>query len=294
MLFDGLVNTPPPEGDSRLEVTVNNQLLIGNLGQGGLDGLHIELGAVQAFLVNFLPFPIDVETCAVSMATGPFAVSPGFDSNLVASITGVMGAGSQPFVYADFSPVGSKSSLLQVQNGRGQILSSSIIANGAHIPIDQLFPPCTNPTTLYTYGQSGTFVWYRFCRPSCEPCDSGTNCYAERVACFSAIGASSAFLGTISAIDLFSQGVATPSSLTIMEEKIEKFGNFHLAKGQAVFTADTRGLSVGNIGSSGEDGLAVDLTSGSPLLPAGSAGSPGVSQFDMSLAPVSLQTPGAC
>src|SRR6266700_2529635 len=292
MLFDGLLNTAL--GNSRLEVTANNQLLIGDLGQGGQDGVHIQLGEVQAFLANFLPFPIDVETCAVSMATGPFAVAPGSFSNIVVSITGMMGAGSQPFVYADFSPLGSKSSLLQVQNGRGQILSSSIIANGAHIPIDQFFPPCTNPTTLYTYGQAGTFVWYRFCRPSCEPCDSGTNCYAERIVCFSAIGASSAFLGTISAIDLFSQGVATPSSITIMEEKIQKFGNFHLAKGQAVFTAGSRGLNVGNIGSSVEDGLAVDLTSGSPLLPAGSAGSPGVSQFDMSLAPVGLQNSGAC
>lgn len=250
-------------------------LVVSNLGPSGADGFHVNLGAADSLVFNFQPFPTTVQTCIVSTATGPYAFGP---SQVLGTSTYL--GGSNPIVRADFSSIGATSLVAQVRDENRRLVSSSLLANNDWLDINALFPPgCTNPTTtVYTYWQGPDYSWWRFCRYGCNCI--GTNCYTERVICFRAVLEPAVRPLSLSSIDLRSQGVNVPSALTIMSMDIGRFGNLHETTGDATFESGPGVLAVNNLGSSGQDGVAVNLNR--------------VGKFDMTLAPTRLMGAGVC
>ena len=249
-------------------------LIISNLGPSGADGFHVNLGAVDSLVLNFQPFPTTMITDTIFTATGPYGLDP--DHLLgIAECSG----GTNPMVRADFSSIGALSVLAQVRDENHHLISSATLANNQWLDINSLFPPgCTNLTTVYTYWQGPDYSWWRFCKYGCNCI--GTNCYVERIVCLRAVLAPSLRPASISGFDLRARGSNSPSVLTILSTDIGMFGHLHESKGDVNFETDARFLAINNIGSSGEDGVTVNLNN--------------VGKFDMTLAPTRLLAQGAC
>ncbi|MDB6035833.1 MAG: exported protein of unknown function, partial [Verrucomicrobiales bacterium] len=251
-------------------------LRVSNLGSSGQDGFSIDAVGAESVLVNFLPFQVDVGTCAVSRVLGP--------SDLTLS-EGTFFGGASPNVHADFSGVGASQCLVQVRDEFNNLIHSSVRQNGAIVDVNSFFPnPCPNGTSFYSISQGADFVWYKFCRVGCF-C-AGTNCTIERTICLRGINPS--LLQKIATLEIRAQGVQNPSSLEVLSEEFEKFGRYHLALGDAALTGADRRLEIRNLGSSGQDGVAVDF------LPNGGGVPDPVDRYRMRLLPVEINCPGAC
>jgi hypothetical protein len=250
--------------------------VVSNVGTAGTDGFHLYLGTADSAQLNFQPFltTVSCPTDFVAIATGPFLSDP----NHVMG-EGMYFGGSNPKVSADFSTLGATAMILEVRDQDGKLILSNYLANGAAVNINNLFPPpCTNTTTVYSYGQTPDHICYRFCKYGCD-C-SGTNCYIERVACFRPDLATLPLNLHLTDLELRAAGSAPFGSFTIQSEEIGKFGLRHGAIGQAQFDAQPDLLVVENLGSSGQDGVFVDLKA--------------AGKFDMMLAPVLLENQSAC
>src|ERR1019366_7964296 len=106
------------------------------------------------------------------------------------------------------------------------------------------------------------------------------NCYVERVACFRPDIARLPLPLFLTDLQLLAQDSAVPGSLTIQNEQLGMFGLMHSAIGRATFESHPGILMLNNLGSSGQDGVSVNLKQ--------------VGAFEMTLAPTTLETQGAC
>jgi hypothetical protein len=248
-------------------------MVVSNLGPSGSDGFHVDLGAVDSVLLNFQPFPTTYNTCVVAQVTGPYAAA----ANAVLGI-GTYFGGTNPMIRADFSSLNATSVVLEVRDENNHFLSATRYPNAAWINVNPLFPPCTNTTTVYTYGQSADHICYRFCKFGCNCL--GTNCWIERIACFRPDLASLPLNIPLAGLDVHSQGPTVPSTLPIQDQEIGMFGLLHEALGQATLEAHPGVLLVNDIGSSGQDGLMIMLNNAGKL--------------DLTLAPTRLMSQGHC
>jgi hypothetical protein len=272
-----------PIGNATLNIintgASQSSMVISNLGGGGNDGAHLNLGSVESALIEYGPFsslpPMNYNTCMVHQVFGPY----GLDANHVLGIGTYLG-GSNAMIKADFASIGATQILAQVMDESNRLIQAMLIPNASWVNLNNVFPaPCSNYNkTSYTYAQGTGFIWYRFCMYGCNCL--GTNCYIERVVCFRPDIIPNLFPKFMTGMDIRAQGPQPPSSLTILSEQLGKFGNLHEPIGSTTFESQPGLFFSDNIGGTGGDGLAVDLRD--------------VSHFDMLLAPTRDQVPGAC
>jgi hypothetical protein len=254
-------------------------LVISNLGAGGNDGAHLNLGSAEAIYFQYAPFtmfpPHNYNTCVIHQATGPYDLA----LDHVLGI-GTFFGGSNAMIRADFASIGATQVLAQVMDESNHLIQAMIIPNASWINLNNVFPPpCSNyDKTAYTYAQGPGFIWYRFCMYGCNCI--GTNCYIERVVCFRPDIAVAAFPKFMTGMDVLAQGPQPPGTLTFLSEQLGKFGNQHEPLGMTMFGSQPGLLFADSIGGSGGDGLAIDLKD--------------VSHFDLTLAPTRDQVQGAC
>jgi hypothetical protein len=258
--------------------TTNQYVIVSNLFADSADGFSTDLGSFASAFLNFNPFG-DTANCPndyVATAIGPYGSDPQHVMG-----TGSYFGGSNPMISADFSSLGASQVVLEVHDGTdNHLVLSNVVANGALIPVNGLFPPpCSNYNkTSYTYTQTPDHICLRFCIYGCNCL--GTNCYIERVACFSPANVVLAPGAYLSSMQFHAGAANPPGSFTIQSQEYGLFGMRHQALGQASFDSRPGVLLVNNIGSSGQDGVIVDP---------GNCG-----QFDMTLAPTMLTDIGTC
>jgi hypothetical protein len=258
-------------------VTTNQYLVVSNLFTDSADGFSMNLGAADSAVMNFLPFSAlaNCPTDLVTMATGTF----GSDANHNMG-SGAYFGGSNPMFRVNFSSLGASSAILEVHDGDdNHLVYSNRFANDTLVSVNTIFPPpCSNyNTTVYTYWQSPDGICYRFCRFGCD-C-SGTNCYIERVACWRPDIATLPAGLHLSSLRVLGAAAVPPGSFALQGQELGLFGMRHMATGNGTFDSRQGILMLNGIGSSGQDGVVIDL---------GHAG-----RYNMMLAPTMVENTGA-
>jgi len=258
-----------------VDVGTNQFATISNLLSSASDGFHLALGSADSALLNFEPNSVNTLTDYVVSATGLYAGDPNHQMG-----TGMFINGDQPMILADFSSLGATSVILEVRDDDNHLISSNILANAAALNVNNLFPPpCTNiNTTSYSYWQSPDHICYRFCKYGCNCL--GTNCYIERIACFRPDIAAAPIHTYLNGLQFLGQAKTPTGALTLESEEVGLFGLMHRANGQATLEPHPGVLLLDNLGSSGQDGVTLDLNN--------------VGQLDVTLAPTMLEVQGAC
>ncbi|HEV2391826.1 MAG TPA: DUF4214 domain-containing protein [Verrucomicrobiae bacterium] len=252
-IVDGVVAAPLGNADLNLSHGTNGpiSMVVSNIGPSGQDGFHVNLGAADSLVLNFDPFPNYDITGMVSTVTGPYAGDP---NHLLGTST--YQGGPNAMVMVDFSAIGATSVVARVTDENHNTISSEQIPNGSWFNVNDLFPPgCTNPTsTVCTITMGPGLTCWRFCRYGCT-CQ-GTNCTIERVVCLFELAPRPL---AISAIDFTAQSSSPPSALIIQDTEVGMFGNRHVVIGDGTLQTDGGLLVVNGIGSSGNDGVDLNL-----------------------------------
>lgn len=249
----GLDHTPV--GSANVEVQPNGSLVVSNIGSSGQDGVSIDLGEVEGFSAEVGPIDMRaIGTGAVFAFEGMLGVPT---RQPLGGISFQNPAGTIE-VIAGFEPPGWNSILVEVLQDDTVILSgpatggstvatlpglprlsAAIVDNGdPGFQVDSFFDVFTEITVPGVGSASGNGLRMRLQDPPTTPI-------------------------TYTGLELRLDGVPTT---TITDEAIRLFGGVqNRALGQARLEAHGGTLTVSNIGSSGQDGVWMDL--GYPISP---------------------------
>ncbi len=279
--FKGLLHEA--EGNAQLSIS-NGFLQVANIGSSGLDGVCIDLGASQSHTVVF-----DVQGASrgSQMEITTRGTLNGVPDQDIWTITSV-NQGSTNGIILDTSIVDAGQ--LRVEafldgEPQGQVV-------WAPVPI---FPPIIIieipdegcwvnpfdpqiPDDIFGDMATGPECWATFRLPNPGPVTltNGPTVIADEIVLASSQQANS--------VDALSQTVMRGSGITsfrLADEMLGMFGNPHRAEGNAMILGDAGTLTVQNIGSSGLDGVCIDLDS----VPGG---------FMAELEPIGMGQPGRC
>jgi len=253
VVFAGL--THDPLGPARLRVDASNHLIVSNIGSSGLDGVRVELGESEfweAALARFdraapLGASLSVKATAATVA-GP----------VVAAAVGLVKNAADVGVSVAFPFLGSPVLRVAVLDDAGRIVASGNITAGPVAAFVEtadydIVLPFQSPLTP----SPGIGIAIQFPTPTDititgEPTASGTTLIV------SASGSEAP--GPLVSASLTGTNVGTA---TINGERLGVFGLAHRALGQATLRAagvcPSCTLTLGNIGSSGDDGVSVDI-----------------------------------
>ena len=251
-------------GDADIVLNPDGSVSVVNIGSSGEDGVTIELGESQGFEVKWNPGGSLPGDATIKFATT--GTVGGVASRSLGALTMTASTASDDLeIVADYSAVGSATQRIEIYNNHSLVQVIS--------------------------GHTGTLRIYKFCpndlnRRFCPPPDTCTkrlvNLGGVDTACYQ-LGSTddqlfvpngwggapllgdevrilaenpSGPISAISSLDIV--GTIVPS-FTITSESVAMFGLLHTILGSAIFEPDGQTLTISNIGSSGEDGVSIDV-----------------------------------
>lgn len=248
----------------------SGNLLIYNLGSGGEEGAAIHLGDTAEGLVyeTELDPAMPVDAVVTTRAWGIVNGSPNQwagSLNLVHANPGLF------LVWPDFAPIVAFTSTVQIFDGGSLVHEESGVSDpwvGLDVP----------STTRTKWGIRRSFYYIK--TQDTVTVLFGTGSYSGDLVIFRPEDPG-ATLDAFSQVDLVLEGL---TSFTVFDESLLMFSRYHYAAGSARMESASEHLTVSNIGSSGADGVSIDLED-LELEP--------TDRFKASLEPVSLASNGA-
>ncbi|MCH8149259.1 MAG: hypothetical protein IH987_14960 [Planctomycetes bacterium] len=270
-------------GQANLSIDPNGNLVVSNIGSSGEDGVSIDLGEADGWGGSFLhDVPHQV---GARMDWSLFGTVDGTPQQLVAKGHTESVVGDEIHAFVDFS-AGTTDYLVEVIKG-GQVVLSAPVPQGN--AVYKLLPPIEllriEPVTWLKPDPNGP-DWT--CHIFWAPVDFEGTCLVEvdGTVIQDAEEITITPLGLTATIGAFSRVALTGTNqpeFTLVDENLSLFGFAHRSLGEAHMLGGQTGqaLTISNIGSSGEDGVSIDLGESEY----GTA-------FHVSLDPVGLSTPG--
>jgi len=252
--FDGLLNSPL--GSSSLSVNVDEHLVISNIGSSGLDGVSIDLGESQGSRVWPLTQLAANESCVLTsnaVVTGSSVPAP-----LSLTMT-VEPNGTETIFLPDYSSIGQLTYTLRVYKDgvvvyeQGGHTGGTKMHNNPHAD--------TLPQLVYMLtGING--LPFLECVPweggSVTPPGGGTPIACDLVEFFTPTGP---VIG-IDSVDVLIDG---PQEFLLATEEVHTLDHFVTGMADVHLDAQTGRLKISNLGSSGCDGVSIDLGGGDNL-----------------------------
>ena len=251
LLKDGMFYAP--EGNARFGLGPNNELIVENLGDSGLDGFRVLIGEAQGWSAQFVPF-------AISNNSGIISRMIGLDNQVVAEdrlefVNGHL-LGVANYHYGGSNA--ARRTSFEVRDEQLRLLDRRPVNLGEIIDFSAYLPPCglANPPYHYERVVREDLSWWRICWPNCPGAPTGV---VERTYCF-VTTLPDPPPPKVRAVTVIAQRAGT---VTMRTTSMRVLGHDHTGLGVSTMTASNGMLTLGNIGSSGQDGVAVsfrDLT----------------------------------
>jgi len=244
-------------GSAALDVKLN-RLIVSNLGSSGQDGVSITLPNAASWEAHWLPLdPTDALPVGASVQSQAFGTAGTSINGLLGSwkLTKT-GTGSYA-VTADFSQLGSSTVTLQVFNGTTLVTTlpgqsgALAIVNGC---VDD--DHWGNPTPSGPYGLPGPFGGaLTFLDPRTFTFLGGATALGDRLVIVPEGGAA---VSSLTQTNVLASGIP---QIAIDEERhfVEFAGLLQGSLGQAGLSVTGGQLTVSNLGSSGQDGVEIEL-----------------------------------
>jgi len=271
----GLPNTALGEASLTLE---QGSLVIANIGSSGEDGVSIGLGQSEGWSATFDVMP-DLSLSGSVLTTTMRGCLNEMEDQLI-GVGWIEGTGDGVTLQVDFSAIGSTQSLVSLFDSEGGLLAEFTVDNGSPIAMTAGVGCGSSNSGLWTRSinwidRDPWYVWngryFEFAgflppsvcvepvNPDIGVCVSSSELSRtiSEVGLITISSVNATFLptcvsaGTITGIDL--------GTLEIQRESTRKFGHFHTALGTGAITSSGDLLSVSNLGSTGNDGVSIDL-----------------------------------
>ena len=251
LIYQGLTNTSL--GSATLSVA-SNQLTVDNLGTNGQDGVNIALNPGNNFDGGWLPLdPSDALPVGAYVQSQSIGTAGSITNGPLGSTTVTKAGTSNYVITADFSPLGSSTRTVQVWNGPnlvGQVTgqTGSVVATSLDCPdtwsLREVVPPdwdWNDPTSI-TISDGPTVTGTKILITP----EGGTP-------------VSSVSAGQILA--------AYIPSITITNESVSLIyqGLTNTSLGSATLIVVSNQLTVGNLGTNGQDGVDIALNPGNNI-----------------------------
>jgi hypothetical protein len=252
----GLPNTAL--GQAELQVDRNSDLVVSNIGSSGQDGVEIGLGEAEGWSADFSDVP-DLQAKGVILETSMRGRVDGVDDQLI-GLGRFEGTGTEAVLRVDYSNIGSPMSLVRLYDEEGGLLAEFVIENNAPLSVISSSPlagaaPLSPLEIAMRCGvlKDDFSVLFSLVAQVTAPTGGGVDGVDAVQITALDITSIREFVssGTLSGANL--------GSFSVSGEAVQKFGQFHSSLGDALLLAQDDTLTVSNIGSSGQDGVAIDL-----------------------------------
>ena len=284
--------TPPPllvdgmfyssEGGASLALDPNGNLVVSGLGNTGQDGFVVQLAGALGWRGDVAPALIPDNSSLEVTAIGEL----GGQANQLVARGRLAASNGAMTLRAHFAWSGGAELGLEVRDAAGRLLDTRRVPDDGVIDLTPYVPDCCEIIGAYVcrYEQHADSTWVRICWLDCTPFCPETSSMetVERVICLAPIE-QPAFVIPLDYARYASVGY---EGFVLSTTAMRVHGNDHSGLGQALLQVNQGTLAVGNIGSSGQDGVSLDLEGN--LANAGR----NVAGFDATLAPMILD-PGA-
>ncbi len=270
--FNGILHTAL--GSSQLNPSpTGDRLVVSNIGSSGKDGVSMDLGpGGQGAEWEWIPLPPQAEGLTLS-ATGTLN---GTTDTFLGSTSMIVNVDSFFDIAYNFSPLGSPTARVEfyangqhvrtVEGATGVVATAPVLAHDCGkggeriprpLPLPYPYPPFPFPFPPLPWEPIPCFIWGW---DSIQPLQlaDGTTVDADQIRILTEVQGLS--LDSLQNITL--QGHAAPDSFfdIFLDAGECRYRSLHRGLGQAHMTSDANGhLVISNIGSSGLDGVSVDL-----------------------------------
>ncbi len=246
-------------------------LVVSNIGSSGCDGVSIDLGEIGEVATGELVVPANLPQSASCLATA-FGQVSGLTGRVVSTLQGQAVPGGEIQITPDFSPIGASSSTVQLFLGGMPVFQQSgNTGPGCRFPLP---PSCLGSCGTLPGGSPGTVLRFP-AGPLPVTIPGGPTIQADTLVLTP--DNPTLLVDFISRVDLRAADIPM---FTILDEALRLFDRDHRSIGAATLQSSSSGhLTISNIGSSGKDGVSIDLGDTDE-------------GFEVELAPVDLSVPG--
>ena len=256
LVFDGLVNEAV--GSSTLDLIPGGGLRVSNIGSSGLDGVRIQLDESEGFRVSARLDPGQTGQMELGLRTEILLQGASNTVPISLTVTDTPSMGTRAML-PDFSAIGSQSYTLRLyldgdvvydQSGHsGPTFMNYVPPNDIVLPYDLY---SVNPDGI-DWDRGALCIWTSTTHAFQPPAGSSV------LANFADFVPDGSFPPVASSPEVVLTGSGF-SDLSIVSEEVRMFDHWHQGQGGAFLHAVAGHMTVDNLGSSGNDGVAIQFS----------------------------------